>query len=222
MGSVFGNFSHCHILLDHHLDKAKLNKLKKRHRLTLSQFTVHGYPTLAWGILIFLKKSSGATISNVLTNNNKDTLPFTLTLPDLTQIDVLAVYAPSKDNPNGFWNTVHNISSQGKAEHRIIIGDFNCTLNHAKDSSGYESDPHPKSRKVINSLIDNQEFIDSFRHFNPNKTGFTYRAFKKEKCDLRGRLDYGLISPSLLPFVKNVTHTAHNYDITDHATFSLT
>ena len=114
MGSVFSNFSHCHILLDHHLDKAKLIKLKKRHRLTLSQFTVHGYPTLARGILIFLKKSSGATISNISTNNNKDTLHFTLTLPDQTQIDVLAVYAPSKDNPNGFWNTVQAFQAKAK------------------------------------------------------------------------------------------------------------
>ena len=167
--------------------------------MTLSQYTIHGFPTLSRGILIFLKKSSGATISNISTNNNQDTLHFTLTLHDLTALDILAVYAHSKDNPNGFWNTVHNIANQGKAEHRIIIGDFNCTLNHAKDSSGYESDPHPKSGKVISSLINNQEYIDSFRHFHPNKTGFTYRAFKKDKCDLRGRLDYGLISPSL-PF----------------------
>ena len=147
------------------MDKTKLNQIIKRHRLTLSQYTIHGFPTLSRVILIFLKKSSRATISNISTNNNQDTLHFTLTLPDLTALDILAVYAPSKDNPNGFWNTVHNIANQGKAEHRIIMGDYNCTLNHAMDSSGYQTDPHPKSRKVIN----NQEYIDSYRHFHPSK-----------------------------------------------------
>ena len=63
--------------------------------------------------------------------------------------------------------------------------------------------------------------MDSFRHFHPNKKEYTYRAFRNNKCDLRGRLDYGLISPSLLPYVKKVSHTAHNNDVTDHATFSL-
>ena len=74
---------------------------------------------------------------------------------------------------------------------------------------------------MINSLIDNQEFVDSYRHFNPRKIDCTYRAFKKDKRDLRGRLDYGLISPSLLPYVKKVSNTAHNYDVTDHATYSI-
>ncbi len=210
------------MLLDHHLDQKKLNQIKKRHRLALSPYVIHGFPTLSRGILVFLKKSSGAKISNLTTNNNQDTLHFTLTLPDQTAIDILAVYAPSKDNPNNFWNTTHNISNTGQAEHRIILGDFNCTLDHLADSEGYESDPHPKSRKVINSLIENQEFVDSFRHFHPNKKEFTYRAFRKNKCDLRGRLDYGLISPSLIPFVQQVSHIAHNYDVTDHATFTLT
>jgi exonuclease III len=158
------------------LDRTKLNLIKRRHRLTLSQYSIHGFPTLSRGILIFLKKSSGAKVSNISTNNNQDTLHFTLTLPDLTSMDVLAVYAPSKDNPNGFWNTLHNISNQGQAGHRIILGDYNCTLNHAMDSSGYETDPHPKSRKVNNSLIDNQEFVDSYRHFNPSKIDYTNRA----------------------------------------------
>jgi exonuclease III len=161
------------------------------------------------------------TIWNLSTNNNQDTPHFTLTLPDLTAINVLAVYAPSKDNPIGFLNSVHNISNQGQAEHRIILGDFNCTFNHDMDSSGYESDPHPKSRKDFNSLIDNQKFVDSFRHYHPNKTKYTYRAFRKDKCDLRGRLDYGFISPSLLPYLKKVSHTAQNYDVTDHATYYI-
>jgi hypothetical protein len=73
------------------------------------------------GYLNFSLKIERAKVINISTNNNQDTLHFTLTLPNLTSIDVLAVYAPSKDNPNGFWNTAHNISNQGQSEDRIIL-----------------------------------------------------------------------------------------------------
>ena len=152
-------------------------------------------------------------------NDNQDTLKFTLNLPDLISIDILAVYATSADCPNNFWNNVHDISTTGDSPHRIILGDFNCTLNHSVDSRGYKTDPHPKSRKVINGIIDNEEFIDSFRHFHPDTKAYTFR---NKENSLWGRLDYGLISPSLIPFVKNVEHTAHNYEFSDHASFSIT
>jgi hypothetical protein len=128
-------------------------------------------------------------MTNPTTNGNLDTLHFTLTLPDNT------------------------------TDHRIILGNFNCTLNHHLDSDGYETDPHPKSRKLISGFIDNEEFVDSFRHFNPNKTEYTYR---NNKGDLRDRLNYGLVSPSLIKYVKKVSQTAHNYDVSDHASFSIT
>jgi hypothetical protein len=151
------------IFLDTHLDKKKLNILKQHHRQHFSQFQVFGFPRLKRGILVLLKKSNGCTISNVTDNGNTDTLKFSLTLPDLTSIDILAVYAPSEDCPNNFWNNVHEYSSTGEAPHRIIVGDFNCTLNHEIDSTGYKTDPHPKSRKVINGILDNEEFVDSYR-----------------------------------------------------------
>ena len=99
------------------------------------------------------------------------------------------------------------------------MGDFNCTLNHQLDSRGYKSDPHPKARKVIQSFIDNEEYIDSYRHLHPDSKAYTYR---KVSGELRGRLDYGLISPSLIQYLKEVTHTHHHCsDVSDHASVSL-
>ena len=48
--------------------------------------------------------------------------------------------------------------------------------------------------------IETEELIDSYRHFNPDSRSYKYR---NKKGNLRGRLDHGLISPSLLPFIKN-------------------
>ena len=182
-----------------------------------SKYTIHGNPTKHRGILVFLRKSSGCTISNINDHGSIDTLFFTITLPDNTTIDTLAIYAPSKDTPE-FWENAHNIINDGPNTNKIIIGDFNCTLNHQQDQIGYKTDPHSKSRKVINQLLEQEILIDSYRHLHPDKRSYTFRTKNGKK---RGRLDYGLISPSLIPSLKNVTHIAHNFDNTDHSTIAL-
>jgi hypothetical protein len=51
------------------------------------------------------------------------------------------------------------------------------------------------------------------------KIEFTYRTKDRNK---KSRLDYGLISPTLIPHLKTVTHTAHHYGVTDHSSLSIT
>ena len=150
-------------------------------------------------------------------HRNNDTLFFTVELPDTITIDILAVYAPSKDLPK-FWENAHEIILSGNSQHQIIIGDYNCTLNHNTDQQGYLTDPHTKSRKVINDLLEQELFIDSFRHLNPEKRSYTFRTKDGKK---RSRLDYGLVSPSLATHLKNVTHLAHHYENIDHCTLAI-
>ena len=106
----------------------------------------------------------------------------------------------------------------GNSTHKLVIGDFNCTLNHQLDQKGYITDPHPKSRKIINQLLQQEVLIDSYRHLNPEKKSFTFRTKDNKK---RSRLDYALVSPSIAQYLKNVQHIAHHYDNTDHSTISL-
>ena len=127
----------------------------------------------------------------------------------------MAVYAPSKDIPE-FWENAHLIIDSGQSTNKLIIGDFNCTLNHKIDQQGYKTDPHLKSRKIINQLLEQEILIDSYRHLNPEKKSYTFRTKNNKK---RGRLDYGLISPSLIQFHTNVT--VHPYSNTDPSTISL-
>ena len=65
VNSFFSIFSDVHILIDHHLNKQKLDKWFSRHRQTLSKFSIHGFPTKERGILVFLHKASGCKISNI-------------------------------------------------------------------------------------------------------------------------------------------------------------
>ena len=133
-----------------------------------------------------------------------------LTKPKLTT----TVYAPSKDI-SSFWNDVYTIHNQTPNPHKIIIGDFNCTLDPQADTMGYKTDPHKKSRTVINNWLTNETLIDTFRYWNPDKKTYTYRT---KDTKLRGRIDYCLTTPSLIPHTINIGHTAHNYQNTDHHT----
>ena len=135
--------------------ESKLESLKKRHRTLFSKYTIHGYPSKNRGIFVLLKRNNGCKITNINNYNCNDTLFFTIIFPDLSTLDTLAVYAPSKDTPE-FWERAHTIINTGTSTHKLIIGDFNCTLNHNLDQKGYKTDPHPKSRKVLNQLLEQE------------------------------------------------------------------
>ena len=215
--TFFNLDSDINIVIDSHICESKLETLKKRHRTLFSKYTIHGNPSKYRGILVFLKKNNGCKITNINSHGSNDTLFFTLTFPDLTTLDTLVVYAPSKDCPE-FWEKANKIIHGGNSTHKLIIGDFNCTLNHILDQQGYKTDPHPKSRKIINQLLEEEILIDSFRHMKPDTKSFTFRT---KDCKKRSRLDYALISPSLAHCLKNVQHIAHHYENTDHSTVSL-
>ena len=54
-------------------------------------------------------------------------------MPDMSVIHTTAIYAPTADLPT-FWDTVNETISKGDIENKLIIGDFNVTLNHNNDS----------------------------------------------------------------------------------------
>ena len=91
----------------------------------------------------------------------------------MTEIDILAVYAPSDDTPE-FWEEANTILNTGKAEHRLMLGDYNCTLDHNRDATGYKTDQHRKSKKVLNAMLDNEDLINSYPHFHPGSRSYTY------------------------------------------------
>ena len=218
LGTIINTNSDIIILIDHHLDTQKLASLTKNNRQIFSKFTIHGTPSLKRGILVLVKKSCGCKVTNIKNSWENDIMAFDIILPDMSVISTLAVYAPSHKDMPSFWDHVYDEISQNNNENRLILGDFNCTLDHKIDSSGYKTDPHTKSRAVLKNWLENETFIDTFRHFHPETTSFTYRT---KDCKLRARLDYCFSSPSLISSIKHISHQAHNYINTDHSSTIL-
>ena len=60
----------------------------------------------------------------------------------MSVIQTAAIYAPTRDLPS-FWDTVHE--TKGDNPNKLIMGDYNVTIDHNLDAYGYKSDPNPKS-----------------------------------------------------------------------------
>ena len=101
-------------------------------------------------------------------------------------------------------------------EYKMILGDYNVTLNHRIDSRGYASDPHRKCRLAINQWIDNGIVCDTFHDFDPNKVGYTWHTNDLKK---QARLDYILTSPQLYAKVKQIKNVPQI--TTDHSSVIL-
>ena len=112
------------------------------------------------------------------------------------------VYGPSdKDDPDFFVKLTKIIDDIGNRQ-VIAAGDWNVILDPSLDVRNYKSlNPRPRSRRVIKEMIDNCDLFDVFRTVYPSKRQYTWRRFNTIQ---QGRLDYFLISDSLVTEVKNI------------------
>ena len=81
----------------------------------------------------------------------------------------------------------------------IYAGDFNISLQQEKDTKHYIHENNPQATKALKEQMDIYGLIDVWRHQHPDDKQFTWRQFNGSK---QARLDFFLISSSLLPFVE--------------------
>ena len=81
----------------------------------------------------------------------------------------------------------------------IICGDFNCVLNPELDYYNYKVINNPKAREKVIELMNTKYLVDPFREKYPAQKN----TWKKRNPCKQARLDYFLISESLMQYVKN-------------------
>ena len=95
----------------------------------------------------------------------------------------------------------------------IIAGDFNLVLDQVKDTYNYINIYNPKSRKILQDLILNNNMIDIYSHINPQKLEYTWQRRNPVK---KARLDYFIISPTLTDLIDKA-QIIPTIDWTDHS-----
>ena len=99
------------------------------------------------------------------------------------------VYAPNKDSPFFFTTLLEKITNTDSLR-KIVAGDFNQILDLELDQKGGSKTNLSNSANVINSFLDDQDWLDIWRVTHSKLFQFTWR---KSKPTVMTCLDYFLI-----------------------------
>ena len=114
-------------------------------------------------------------------------------------LTLVNIYAPNNDDPS-FFESVLKMLLSFECEECVWGGDFNLVSDVQKDKQGGRPVTHEKSLEKAKYIIDSLDLVDIWRMLNPEARHFTWRRSCPEiKC----RLDFFLISSSLIPAVKS-------------------
>ena len=153
----------------------------------------HGTPA-ARGIGIFTSKEIYKQFSNI--EIDIEGRYIIVDLCDSNQaITILAIYAPNEDNPVFFRKIAEKL--QNRSEHKIIIGDFNLTMDVDIDRKNTYHNNSQARQEVLN-IIDQYYLSDIWRVRNPESREYSW--FKKDvrmKERKASRIDFSLISKGL-------------------------
>ena len=205
------------VIIDSQVNEADESFLYKHHRLIMSEYNITSNYKKPRGITILIKKKTGITLGHVETVDD-NILIFSILTASNETIDIAAIYGPSDKDDPAFFEKVSDCLNNRGYNHKIIIGDWNTTLNTANDQLNYITDPHPKSRDVLQSWEDSEQLFDGFRYHNPCSKEYTWRIRNSNKA---GRLDMIWATSHLLDHME-VSHIEHLPDITDHASVKAT
>ena len=179
---------------------------------------VCGNSSASKGVAILFRNSFLYTLHNVIKDEtNGCYLMIDITISD-TRMTIANIYGPSdRDNPD-FFNDVFNIIEQIGNRQVVTAGDWNTILNPELDARNYRSfNPKPRSRRAIIENMDKFNLIDIFRKVFPTKRAYSWRRFNTIQ---QSRLDYILLSDSLIDNVRNVDITPGYRS--DHSIVSVT
>ena len=122
------------------------------------------------------------------------------------EFTLCGLYAPNKDDPNFFVTLMQKIDNT-EIKEKIIVGDFNMTLNAEIDRRGCKEN-NMKAQNIVKNYIEAEELVDPWRFLNPDLHEFSWcrRKVKNKTERMFARLDFFLCSQSLLSRVESSVH----------------
>ena len=109
------------------------------------------------------------------------------------------IYGPNQDNPSFYTDLAFKKIQEWEPDFSIFCGDFNVVLNPGIDTKNYMHINNPMAMEALKDQMQQNNLIDIWRELHPHDKIFTWQKYNENK---QGRLDFFLISASLLPFVQ--------------------
>ena len=159
----------------------------------------HG-SSAARGVAVFMTKIMYDKIQKVHIEQDGRLIIFDLEEGD-QMITVTVVYAPNEDSPE-FFKHVQKLLME-RHEHKIIIGDFNLTLDVDKDRlNTYHN--NNKAMEEVENLMDQYYLYDLWRTRNPEKREYSWR--KGGSLNKASRIDLALVSAGLDQYAEYIQY----------------
>jgi len=208
--------------------------LCKLWREQMSRYQVWYTGTEYRGIIIMVKKNSGCYFENEHRIND-DTVLVDFAFPGGKIVNVACVYGPSHKDDKDFWELVKSqLDLRNSPDGKMFLGDFNVSLNFARDTLNYLTEPHKKARITINQWIFNGDLVDVFEELHPGKSSYTWSRsadilrrngdpnVRNVAWGKQSRIDHILILPNLMHAVNKIEDVNYGRRVSDHSAVVLT
>ena len=168
----------------------------------------HG-TTAARGIAVFTSKELYSSFKNITIDTQGRTIIWDMTQND-QHVTIAAIYAPNEDQPQYFTDIRNTLRNRN--ENKIIIGDFNMTLNNDLDRLNTYCNNN-KAKEEVLDIMDEFCLNDTWRTQYPNQKEYSW--FKgNSHLQKASRIDYALVSAGLDQRVMNPMYVSAA--MTDH------
>ena len=146
------------------------------------------YTTMSRGVMILLNYNFE---QKVKTDKNGNYIILDIEGKDITLANI---YGRNEDNPNFYENLIKNIADF-ENENVIVCGDWNLILDTEKDCDNYLHINNPKTRRVVLTLVEGENFVHVWSLMNEDTRKYTWRRLNP--TEKQARLDYFLVSENI-------------------------
>ena len=159
------------------------------------------FKTNSRGVAVLFRNNFEFTLHNHCHDQNGNFIVLDLTVSN-QRLTLVNLYGPNKDTPD-FYNKLKNIVVRQGNTNILMGGDWNLLLDPAIDGRNYKHINNPNSRQVVLKLMADLKLFDVWREEQGGKSKFTWRRKLNNTTIQMGRLDFFLVSESLLNFTRD-------------------
>ena len=152
------------------------------------------------GVALFTSKEIYKRMSNIHLDEDGRMIMLDLYENDKI-VTITAIYAPNQDCPHFFNNIAELLRS--RQENKIIIGDFNFTMDVDKDRKNTYNNNN-NSKEVVVNMAEEFSLREVWRE--QNQDVIQYSWFKGGKTQKASRIDFALVSGGMDQKVKTITY----------------
>jgi len=164
------------------------------------------------GVALLIKNGLGLDIDETMNDAEENILLIKCTINNNSFV-LGSVYGPNEDNETFFINLARFLE-RCQGSNIVLAGDWNTTVSgrnveNNADVHNMRSIPSATRTLWLNDLMARFNMIDIFRHRNGDVRDYTYVPFGSVRKN-RSRIDYFLVSDSLIGHVSDCSIMQHN------------